>query len=276
MKKPFPGFTLFLCLLAAHAVSAILARADSTLVFGEVDAGGQVATLTQQIHLRDGVMSLAAADSKRLMIFNARTSTAYVVDHQEKKYISFDPEKVAKMAENFAQTQEQVLGGLEGKLAELPKEERERLQGFMDKLHQVAAEQMQKEPERKYVDTGKSAEVGEWKAQVVEVLEDGEKKSTLYMVDYRDIGLSRGEYETLVNFQAYIERIANNVPAGLRKNFGDFRMLTEAEKVPVQVTRLDPKSGEETTERLANVIREPIEEGWFTVPEGYERDTLGL
>lgn len=275
MTKSVSGFLFYGCLLGAQAFAGQV-RADSTLVFGEVEADGQVTAYTQQIHLRDGEMSVAAAGNKRLMIFNARTSTASMVDHQKKKYISFDPEKVAKMAEKFAQTQEQVLGGLEGRLSELPKDQRDRLKGFMDKLHQVATEQMEKEPERKYVNTGKSARVGEWTAQEIEVREEGTRTSTLYVVNHGEVGLSQGEYDTLVKFQQYIERIANNVPAGLRKNFGDYRMLTEAGKVPVQITRPDPESGGEKTERLADVIHEPIEDGWFTVPEGYERETLGL
>lgn len=276
MKQPFRLLRTSVLLAVFQVFSPGTARADSTLVFGSVDEDGQVTALTQQIHLREGVMSVATANDKRLMIFDAGAGAAYVVDHEKKKYIGFDPEKVARMAEQFAQTQEQVLGGLEERVAGLPEEQRQRLRVFLDRLREVAAGQMENEPERKYADTGESSRVGDWNAQVIEVLEDGIRKSRLYLVEHEDIGLSEGEYRTLADFQAYIQRIAGRVPAGLRKYFGDYRLLAESGKVPVQIVRLDPESGKEKIERLTGVIRDPIEEGWFTVPEGYERETLGL
>lgn len=263
-----------ICLLCAAVLGQ--GRADTTLVFGEVAEDGSV-SLTQQMHLREGAIAIAGDGDGRVFVYNEGKKTAYVVDHGERKYIAFDPEKVAKMAENFSQVQRQFLGGLESKMADLPAEQRERLKQVMDQVHQFSEEQMQRKgPEVSYRDTGRTEAVGGFDASVVEVMTGEKRTGLLYMVPYASVGLSAGEYGTLARFQAFIGDLASKLPAGIRSQFGDFEMLTRSDRIPVQIVRFDESGKPRKTERLAARDNKPVEDGWFTVPEGYELQRLEI
>ena len=71
---------------------------------------------TQRIRIKGKRLSLDGGTDEPYMIFYSGYQRAYVIDHENKTYLSIDPEKVTRIVDELAAARLQALTDMEAKL----------------------------------------------------------------------------------------------------------------------------------------------------------------
>ncbi len=271
--------------LASFVALSVLAsevRADATLVYGtstESEPGRKTAP-SHQVHIRGGKVSIANAVDKRLLVFDAKTGRATVVDHGARQRADLDAESVERLAMALEETQRKVLAAMEDKLRDLPKKERDEMRRAMDLLHAAGAgDDSSKADRHRFVETGKAAVFRGMKVSGAEIQRGGKPWGKALLADREELGLSEEDHATLMAFQRFFDALTAALPGRMRQQFGGLNFVTAAGKMPVSLER--KKSGAAATEddvgadlELLRVDRTDVEDGWFRVPADYEEIPL--
>lgn len=262
----------FGCLLALlGGLSVLPARADVTLVYGEAVDTGETPAPTHQVHVREGGVSIANAVDKRLLIFDAAAGLITVVDHGSRRKTSLDDDGIRRLAAKFAEAQQKTLAQIEEKLAKLPKEEREVLRETVDMLHAVnVSPEKLAAPVYRYEDTGKKEEFLKIPAAEATLFRGDQPESLALLATREASGLSESDHAALRGLQDHLERLTKVLPTYMRSWLGSQGMLSGDGRLALRIVRGgDPANGGGRRMELLRIDHEPLEAGWFAVPEDY-------
>ena len=248
------------------------ARADLTMVLGAEGAGGA----THQVHVREGKVSVANAFDKRVLVFDPSSPPAIVVDHRAKEVIRLDRDSLARAAAALLETRREYLAGLEDRLRDASKEEREKLRPVLDVLHRANDPAAATLPEAlRFEPTGEEVVHLGKKVQVARVLEGEEQWGTARLGDRGTLEIEAPDYEALVRFQRYFESLTKGLPNDLRARFGQVGLVAPDGEILLAVKEGEGEEGEERFEmEVLAMDLLPVEEGWFAVPGNYAPGSL--
>ncbi len=261
------GFALVLALPTAQA--------DTTLVFGQMQDDKKTIS-AQRIRIKGDRLALDGGTDEPYMIFYGGYDRAYVIDHEEKSYLSLDPEKVTKIVEEMSASRLQALADMEKRLAAVPEEEKPQMQKMVEKLREATAE-MEDAPERvvEFKATGETVALGGRDSEVVEAYVAGKLSSTYYLVNRAELKISDADYAVMQKFEKFLHMVQTRLPPSLRSHFGHLEALAAPdETIPLKV-----ESAEGRPEVLIEVSDETIPAKTMNVPVSYrpqdvKNDTL--
>ncbi|MCB1078847.1 MAG: hypothetical protein KDM64_13590 [Verrucomicrobiae bacterium] len=267
------GVVMPLCGVFAFAGDA---GADAPSVYGEGPDTGEVPPPTHHIHLKDGRISIANAVDKRLLIFDSKTGRATVVDHRAKQVSDFDDDGIRRLTARIIETQRQVLAEIEGKLSKLPKEERDALRETVDMLHEInQSPEKLNAPTYRYEGAGKSETLLGVKAEEATLLKGDKPVATALLATREASGIPESEFAALNGLQRRFDQLAKVLPPHLQSWLGAQGMLSVDGMLALRVLPMeDLEVGGGRRLELLRIDHEPIEEGWFSIPDSYEKISL--
>ncbi len=272
-KRNFLRGALLLGFALAPAVPT--AHADTTLVFGQMQEDKKTIS-AQRIRIKGDRLALDGGTDEPYMIFYGGYDRAYVIDHEEKSYLSLDPEKVTKIVEEMSASRLQALADMEKRLAAVPEEEKPQMQKMVEKLREATAE-MEDAPERvvEFKTTGETVSLGGRDSEVVEAYVAGKLSSTYYLVNRAELKISDADYAVMQKFEKFLRMVQTRLPPSLRSHFGHLEALAAPDgTIPLKV-----ESAEGRPEVLIEVSDETIPAKTMNVPVSYrpqdvKNDTL--
>lgn len=257
-------------------------HADVTLVYGASPEAGGVPAPTHQVHVRDGKLSIANARDKRLLIFDASTGEARVVDHAARRVAVLDRSGVEKMAAELVETQRQVLADMENRLRNLPSDEREALRRVMDELHAASApDAVRAPPQRSFEDTGKVGKVLGKSARQSLIREGDRQVGTGWVLDPEALGIDEEDAKMLEAFEGFFEELTKGLTNALRAQWGQLGMLIPGGEILGRLVEPGAEGaragGDEAPRVLLELLKVDageIEPGWFEIPESFSETAL--
>ena len=256
-------------LLAAVLCSG--AKADTTIRYISVDGSDEVLGI-QRMHVSSTQMAITAEGSDITTVFDAEKGQLFTVDRDNETVMEIEPEALADKAEQHIQTRVKVLEGMEARLAQIPKEEREKLQTVMDEIHEVNRKATEEPLETQYVGRPEIAKIGDFDAKVIDAFRGERLTGTYFLVDKSKLGIGDEEFAVIEAFQFFLHLLSEKMPAGMRKGLGDYDLLVSDEgEIPVEKHKFDAAGARESREILNGVNHEAIGETIFELPAEFER-----
>lgn len=254
---------------AAMVVFACTIRADNTLSYAGLGKEGKPGE-AQKMMIKGNKVRVDVPGGKNSMIFDADADTIYILELEAKKYMEMDPEMFSKLTAGISAMQAQ----LQAKLASLPEAQRAQMAAMMSKLGQGMLDGG-KVPEIKHVETGRKEKVGDYDAEVVEVMEDGVKTAVFYVVSRESLDVGETEYGVLQKFQVFIEKMTKSLPGGLKQKMKLQALMAKQNRLPV---RVDEVEGEVVTQsnQLVEVSNEKLAGELFEIPADFEKREMPL
>jgi hypothetical protein len=268
----FPFRAVLAALTAGAALSFSLpsAEADTTLMFGRLE-DDEKSISTQRIRIKGKRLSLDGGTDQPYMIFYSGYNRAYVIDHEQRTYLSIDPDKVTKIVDELAASRLQALTDMEAKLATVPAAQKPQMQKMVDKLREETVK-MEAAPERKieYRPTGETVTLAGKEAAVVETFIAGKMAATYFLVPRTELSISDADYEVIQKFAKYLREIRDRLPPSLRSHFAKLEVLAAPnEQIPLKVLSVTGRP-----EVLIDASDEEIPAGLMNVPASYQPQDL--
>lgn len=242
-------------------------RADNTLTYTKVDTDGNQGE-SQKMMIRSGKMRVDMPDGKNVMIFDSALDKVFILEVEAKRYLTMDPAIMKKMIGALTAMQAQ----LEAKLAAMPEAQRAQMKAMMNKVLGLDGAPA---PEMKRMETGRKEKVGEYRADVIEVMEDGEKAAIYYMVDRRNLEVGEKEYATMNEFQAFFGKMMESLPGPLKQKMKVQMLMAEKDQLPAKATHYED-GAVKRTDQLTDVSSEDLDPDLFEVPADFQERELPI
>jgi len=246
---------------------AINTRADNTLTYTKIGKDGSAGE-DQKMMIRSGKMRVDMPGGKNAMIFDSSVDKIYILEMEAKKYLTMDPAMMKKMMSALTAMQAQ----LEAKLAAMPEEQRAKMKALMS---QVLGLDQENAPVVKRVETGRNEKVGEHQAEVIEVMEDGVKAATYYMVDRKSLKVGETEYATMSKFQAFFGKLMESLPGPMKQKMKVKMLMAEKGQLPAKADHFE-NGAIKRTDQLTGVSSEDLDPSLFEVPADFQQRQLPI
>ena len=244
------------------------ARADNTLTYTKINKDGSAGG-AQKMMIRAGKMRIDLPEGKSAMIYDAAVDKIFILELEAKKYLTMD----ADMMKQLMGAMSALAAQFEAKLATIPEAQRAQMRAMMDKLGQGLLDGG-KAPEIKSVVTGRKEMVGEYQAEVVEVMEGGGVKTvTYYVVDRKSLKVGDMEYATMQKFQAFLGKWIMSLPGSIKQKMKIQMLMAEGNQLPVKVDHFENQSIKRT-DQLTGVSGENLDPGLFEIPADFQEREL--
>ena len=244
-------------------------EADTTLMFGRREDDRTISA--QRIRVKGKRLSLDGGTDEPYMIFYGGYNRAYVIDHEQRTYLSIDPDKVTKIVDKLAASRLEALADMELKLAAVPEAQKPQMQKMVDKLREETVK-MEAAPERKieHKPTGETVTLAGREAAVVETFIAGKMAATYYVVPRSELDISDADYAVIQKFAKYLREIRDRLPPSLRSHFAKLDVLAAPdEQIPLKVESVNGRP-----EVLVDADNEEIPGGVMNVPASYQPQDL--
>ena len=256
-------------------LAVLPARADLTLVLGESAGEGP----THQVHVKTGKVSVANALDRKLLVFDAASDTAVVVDHARKEVTELSREALERLVASMVDTRKRYLAGLEERLDELSQKDQDRLREVMDWLHLSTEPRGSAAPAAlEFQKTGGQVEFQGKAGKKAVVRQDGEPWGTAVTADRETLGISEEDFSALREFQQWVDDTTRGLPGEVQAQFGEVQLVTPAGELllRIQEKAASVESGDRPglTQEVLRMDGEAVEDGWFAIPEDFTRMSL--
>jgi hypothetical protein len=257
---------LFSTVLALY-YSIGLANADVTLVYGHGADTGEVPTPTHQVMIRDGQVAIANAADKRLLIFDSKAGSAWVVDHDFKEKTPVTAEGLEKLAARLMESQQRALAEIEKKMSQMSKEDREGLRPTLDMLQAaVASPEKLTAPAYRVEEVGHTEKFLGIEAKGAWLLKGDAKIAQTLLASPEAAGLKEEDRAALVGLSGYLERLTKGLPAMVRASLGLSGLIAPDGRL---VLKSVPEAAGGSRMELLAIRSDAVEKGWFNAPADY-------
>lgn len=262
--------SVLVALVASATFFISSVEADTTLMFGRLE-DDQKTISTQRIRIKGKRLALDGGTDKPYMIFYSGYQRAYVIDHEQRSYLSLDPDKVTKIVDKLAAARLKALADMEAKLVTVPAAQKAQMQKMVDKLREETVK-MEAAPERKieHKPTGQTVTLAGKEAAVVQTFIAGKMAATYYLVPRAELDVSDADYEVIQKFAKYLREVSDRLPPSLRSHFAKLDVLAAPdEQIPLKVESVNGRP-----EVLIDADTEEIPAGLMNVPAAYQPQDL--
>src|SRR5690606_35265304 len=188
-----------------------------------------------------------------IMLYQADTDTLVIIDTDEREYTVLDPAARQQLKKKMSA----AMADMKAKLAEMPPEAQQMMQGLMGGLMNAAKPSIQK--------TGKQQTVGGYDCRIVNIMMGAKVSSELCIASADEVKIPEADYQAMQNMGAGLQQMAEAILQG----FGaDFSVLGELGGVAVSIRDDDGRA------LLTSVSDSAIPAATFEVPAGYTRKSL--
>ena len=237
-------------------------RADNTLTYTKAEKGG-AAGESQKMLISSGKVRIDLPGGKNAMIYDGSVNKMHILEMESKKFITMDPVMMKQMMGALSAMQAQ----LEAKMATMPEAQRVQMRAMMSKLGQGMLDGG-KTPVVKTVETGQKKKVGEYDAELVEVMEDGIKTIDYYVVDRGQLKIGDAEYATLLKFQAFFGELMKSLPGPMKQKMQVQMLMAKGDHYEKQVIK--------RSDLLTEVSDKKLDAGLFQIPAGFQQRQLPI
>ncbi|MCF6299777.1 MAG: hypothetical protein L3J52_01430 [Proteobacteria bacterium] len=202
MKKIIPVLLMF---------SASL-MADTTLTFSS-DSGKEVS----KMHLTKGKMQMTSLDNQDTgVIFDASSNSFVMIDHKGKTYTAIGPKEIEALS-NIGNSIEKMI---DKQLESMPAAQREQMRGMISNM--IKQQMPKPETPSELEKTGQSKTYNGYKCDVYEKSKAGKKTGQFCVTDYRNLGISSGEYASIASFMQIAEKLGSQFGQDNSMNFSKY------------------------------------------------------
>lgn len=244
-------------------------RADNTLTYTKAEKGG-AAGESQKMLISSGKVRIDLPGGKNAMIYDGSVNKMHILEMESKKFITMDPVMMKQMMGALSAMQAQ----LEAKMATMPEAQRVQMRAMMSKLGQGMLDGG-KTPVVKTVETGQKKKVGEYDAELVEVMEDGIKTIDYYVVDRGQLKIGDAEYATLLKFQAFFGELMKSLPGPMKQKMQVQMLMAKGNRLPVKADHYE-KQVIKRSDLLTEVSDKKLDAGLFQIPAGFQQRQLPI
>jgi hypothetical protein len=204
------------------------------------------------------------------MIYRGDKKQVWLVRHEKKSYMVLDKETMAGVSEQVSAAMKEM----QERLAEMPEDQRkmieEQMKGRMPGLGQQAP------PVVETRKTGETKTISGYECVCYENLVDGEKKSQIWVTDWKKAGVPSESFEVFKKMSRFFQEMLASMPAIAQQAAGDqmFQGMDDVDGFPVL---FESYEGSEVTREVLfkEVEKKTIDPSTFEIPEGYEAAKLG-
>ncbi len=206
------------------------------------------------MQIKNGI--LRSTDGVDYMLYNSKTHTMTVVDHNNKSYSRIDENTMKQMGSALSEMQQQIQEQLKNLPPEQQEQMRQMMGGGMGELQPLRSQK-----------TSKTAKSGEWSCNMVDVFKGDEKISQVCVADYESLNVSENDYLVMKDFMGFITSIAEKIPMGKHASFPSSDLGDGM--LPVIV-----EGSHQASMRLEKVSNDSLDAALFTVPAGYAEHNM--
>lgn len=222
--------------------------ADTTLTYTD-----QANKSTMRYYIAAGQVRMEDSENDTTMLYQAATDTLTIINTEEREYSVLDPAARAELKKKMSA----AMAEMKAKLADMPPEARQMMQGMMGGLMNSVKPSVQK--------TGQQQTVGGYDCSIVKIMIGGEVATELCIASADEVGVSTADYQAMQKMGASMQQMAEAVLQGLG---ADFSAMGELGGVAVSIRDDDGQA------LLTSVSDSAIPAATFQVPAGYTRKAL--
>jgi len=274
--KKINRIAFFLAIYASLALPAIV-HADIVLEYLVKESSASVAT-TQEIAIKnDEIMVKAAGGNKNLdLLYHHAAESVVIVDHHKGTLMTVDEQQVDRLNQQ-TQNVQPLLQGLEQQVANVPPDQRQKLQELLGdsvSLDMIAKAAEPPAPTR-LVPTGVKVVAG-IRCQVMRVMQGGAPVAEVCLADAATMKISDNDVATIRGLFGFYERLATKTQ-GLACQLGltfpniPARDVTE---IPIEFRELPRKNNRTMTLRRINIST--VSPELMRIPSWYKAVPLTL
>ena len=202
-------------------------------------------------------MDVSEGLEKNSMLFDAKTNTLTMLDHQEKAYVEITEEDALKLHKGMQDMQQQMKARMQEQMKDMSAEERKAMEQMMSQLGEGM---LSEKPQRRIEATEQRQSVSGFDCDIVNLYKDGQKEQQWCITSPEALGMTTSEYQTFAALMAMLDKLAGD-EAGT---------LTQIGGLPVRTVNYEEGEQQEVT-ALNNVRQEGVAAELFKVPAGYTR-----
>lgn len=227
---------------------ALPVLADTTLTYTD-----KANKATMRYYIAAGQVRLEDTEDNSIILYQADTDTLTVINTDDREYSVLDPAARQQLKKKMSD----AMAEMKAKLADMPPEARQMMQGMMGGLMNAVKPSIQK--------TGKQQTVGGYDCRIVNIMMGPKVSSELCIASADEVGISEVDYQAMQKMGTSLQQMAEAVLQGLG---ADFSVLGELGGVAVSIRDDDGQT------LLTSVSDSAIPAAKFTVPAGYTRKSL--
>ncbi len=212
------------------------------------------------MQIKDGV--LRSAEGNSYMLYDSKTRTMTLVDHQNKSVTRVDENTMKQMGGAISAAQKQM----EEQLKNMPPEQQAQMRQMMKGLMPSGMEKSQPLRSER---TSEKAKSGDWSCKIVNVFKGDEKVSQVCVASYKSLDVPKEDYLVMKDFMTFISSMSENLPIGDKASFASAD-LGEG-MLPVIVEGMSQSAESMTLDKVSN---ESLDAALFTVPAGYKEQNM--
>lgn len=261
--------TFYLGMFLAMVGFASPAHADNTLTYTKVGKEGASGE-AQKMMIRADKVRIDMPGGKNAMIYDSAADKIYILEMEEKKYMTMDPAMMKKMMGALSSVQVQ----LEARMASMSEAQRAQMKAMLGKLGQGMLGGG-KAPVLKTVETGRKEKVGDYETEVIEVTEDGVKTVDYYVVDREKLKIGDTEYATLQKFQTFLGNMMKSLPGPMKQKMKIQMLMAQGNRIPVKADHFENQAIKRT-DKLTDVSGEKLDPSLFEIPADFQQRQLPI
>lgn len=261
--------TFFFAVAMSIVTLASVARADTTLTYTKIEKGVSTGE-AQKMLIRSDKMRIDLQGGKNAMIYDAAADKIYILEIEQKRYMTMDPAMMEQMMGALSAMQEQ----LEAKLASMPEAQRAQMRAMMSKLGQGMLDGG-KTPVLKTEETGRKETIGDYETDVIEVTEDGVKTIDYYVVDREKLDIGDAEYTTMLKMQTFFGKLMKSLPGPMKQKMKIQMLMAKGNRLPVKADHFENKAIKRT-DQLTEVSGEKLDPALFEIPTNFQERKLPI
>lgn len=257
MTHPLLRFAITLALLVPISASA------GTKIINQDSSEDQLSDL----YIQDGLLATMDEQGKTQFIYDNKTQSMTVLQHDEKHYMQLDQQSLAAMAGGLSKMRDQAMSMMQEQMAGLSAEQRQQMEKMMGKMMPAPAQE-KSAPE--VVQTDRNDQVNGVSCRWIELRQEGNKISEACVAKLSDTKLNEKDYQTLQGFFNVIEKVANEF-GGADQDLPLNKFMFDKDRVPLKLMDYADGSSEEFNLKF---IPGSFDVNLFKVPKDYKLQNM--
>lgn len=249
----------FLISVFTLALSVPLSASAGTKIINQNPADSQISNL----YIQNDMLATVDEQGKTQFIFDNKHQSVTVLQHQEKRYMQVDQQRLAAMAGGLNKMRDQAMSMMQQQMAGMSVEQRQKMEKMMGNIMPAPSAN---KPPAELVETSRSDKVNGVSCRWMEIRQQGKISNEACVAKLSDTKLNEKDYQTLRSFFNTIEKVVNEFGAS-QQEMQINNLMFDNNRVPLKLKDYQHSSGKEVS---LEFIAGTFDNNLFTVPKGYQ------